>query len=66
MFARFQIGILSEGWQLIDRRLLKSKLGKEYIPQLEAPPREALNALKVQFSRSILAKLRNNVAFHHP
>jgi hypothetical protein len=66
MFARFLIGVLFEGWLLIERRLLKGKLGKEYIPQLEDPPREALNALKRQFGGSILAKLRNDVAFHHP
>jgi hypothetical protein len=66
MFARFLIGVVFEGWRLIETRLLKGKLGKEYIHQLEAPPREAFNALKKQFGGSILAKLRNDVAFHHP
>jgi hypothetical protein len=65
--VRLTIGVLWEARGLIEKRFLSSKLGKEFVPKLDADALAALESLKKRFgSTNWLAKLRNSYAFHHP
>jgi hypothetical protein len=67
MLARVMIGILHEAWLLITRRFLGSPIGKELAPKLNPVGQAALAELKQHFGgSSLIAKLRNSVAFYHP
>jgi hypothetical protein len=67
MLARILIGVLHETWELIRKRFLGTRLGKEYTPRLDANGQAALEQLKKNFVGSnILNKIRGNYAFHHP
>ncbi len=68
MLLRMAVGIIHETWaKIITTRLLKSPLGKDYIPRLDDGGKAALDALNKLFGKSnILSKIRNNYAFHHP
>jgi hypothetical protein len=67
IFVRLTIGVIWEPWALIEGRFLGGKVGKEYVPLLDGPAREALDRLKKRFGTSnMLAVIRNNYAFHHP
>jgi hypothetical protein len=67
IFVRIAIGVMREAWALIESRFLGSRVGKEYVPLLDGPAREALDRLKKRFSTSNrLVAIRNNYVFHHP
>jgi hypothetical protein len=67
ILVRLCIGVLQETWQFVSKRFLSSKLGREYEPLLGPTGRSALEGLKKRFGGSnMLAKIRNNYAFHHP
>ncbi|NOJ39062.1 hypothetical protein [Bradyrhizobium australiense] len=67
VFVRLTIGAMWEAWRLVEDRFLKRPLGREYLPLLDAPAKEALDRLKKRFGKgSGLATIRNNYAFHHP
>jgi hypothetical protein len=67
ILIRITVGVLWEGWRLIETRLLGSKLGAKYVPLLDANARTALESLKKRFGSSgILAAVRNNFSFHYP
>ncbi len=36
ILVRITVGLLWEGWRLVEKRLLGSKLGAEYVPLLDA------------------------------
>jgi len=66
ILVRLTIGAMWEAWLLVERGFLKSKIGRDYVPLLDAPAREALDRLKKRFASSPIATIRNNFAFHHP
>lgn len=67
ILVRLTIGVLWEGWRLVESRLLGSKLGAEFVPKLDAPAKAALDSLKKRFGASgMLAAVRNSFAFHAP
>jgi hypothetical protein len=47
-------------------RFLKGKIGRDYVPLLDKPAKDALDRLKKRFATSPIAAIRNNFAFHHP
>jgi hypothetical protein len=67
ILVRLTVGVLWEGWRLIETRLLGSKLGAEFVPLLDPPSKAALDSLKKRFGSSgMLAAVRNSFAFHTP
>lgn len=67
ILVRITVGLLWEGWRLVEKRLLGSKLGGEYVPLLDSNARAALDSLKKRFGSSgILAAVRNSYSFHYP
>jgi hypothetical protein len=67
ILARVAIGVLAEAWELIRKRFLGTRIGKEFAPKLNPAGVKALTELKAHFAKSnLLSMLRNNVAFHHP
>jgi hypothetical protein len=67
LLARFAIGVLNEGWELISRQFLATPIGKTYSAKLDAGGQVALAALKKSFGGSnIINQIRKNYAFHHP
>jgi hypothetical protein len=67
MLARLVIGFQHEAYEFIKTRFLGSKLGKKYVPLLDAEGKTALDGLKKTFGGSnILSKLRNQFIFHMP
>ena len=59
MLLRVVIGVLHEAWtKIITKRLLKSPLGKDYVPRLDQGGRDALDALNKLFGGSnLLSKI---------
>ena len=67
ILVRITVGLLWEGWRLVEKRLLGSKLGAEYVSLLDANAKAALENLKRRFGSSgTLAKVRNSYSFHYP
>jgi len=67
MLARLAIGVLNEGWELISKRFLGSRIGRDYRPRLDAEGKAALDQLQKTFGGSnVINKIRTNYAFHHP
>lgn len=68
MLLRMAVGVVHEAWvKIITARVMKTALGKEYIPRLDQGGADALDALKKLFGGSgVIASIRNNYAFHHP
>jgi hypothetical protein len=67
MLARLVIGVLNEGWELISKRFLGTRIGRDYRPRLDAAGSDALAQLQKTFGGSnIINKVRTNYAFHHP
>jgi hypothetical protein len=67
MLARLGIGVLNEGWELISKRFLGSRIGRDYRPRLDAEGKAALDQLQKTFGGSnIINKIRTNYSFHHP
>lgn len=67
ILVRITVGLLWEGWRLVERRLLGSKLGGEYVPLLDVDAKAALDRLKKQFGSSgIFVAVRNSYSFHYP
>jgi hypothetical protein len=67
ILARVAIGVLAEAWELIRKRFLGTRIGKEFQPKLNPAGQKALADLKKHFGGSnLLSKLRSNVVFHHP
>ena len=66
--ARFQIGILSEGWQLLQKNYFGTQLSKEYEPLLSEPARKSLKNLKRYFStnENWMSSVRTGFCFHYP
>jgi hypothetical protein len=44
ILVRLTVGVLWEGWRLVETRLLGAKLGAEFLPKLDAPARVALDS----------------------
>ena len=65
MLLRVVIGVLHEAWtKIITNRLLKSPLGKEYVPRLDQGGRDALDALNKLFGGSnLLSKFETTTPF---
>ncbi len=66
ILVRLTIGAMWEAWLLVERGFLSSKIGRDYVPLLDRPARDALDRLKKRFATSPIATIRNNYAFHHP
>jgi hypothetical protein len=66
ILVRATIGAMWEAWRLVETRFLSSKLGKDYVPLLDTPSRQALDRLKKTFASGVLSKIRNSYAYHHP
>jgi hypothetical protein len=66
ILIRLAIGAMWEAWLLVERRFLKSKIGRDFVPLLDTQAREALDRLKKRFASSPISIIRNNYAFHHP
>lgn len=66
--ARFQIGILSEGWQLLQKNYFGTQLSKEYEPLLSEPARKSRKNLKRYFStnENWMSSVRTGFCFHYP
>jgi hypothetical protein len=66
--ARFQIGILSEGYQLLQKNYFGTKVSKEYEPLLSKPAKQSLENLKRYFStnENWMCSVRNRFCFHYP
>jgi len=66
--ARFQIGILSEGYQLLQKNYFGNPLSKEYEPLLSKPAKQSLKNLKRYFStnENWMCSVRNRFCFHYP
>jgi len=66
--VRFQIGILSEGWQLLQKNYFGTRVSKEYEPLLSEPASEGLENLKRYFGRNEnwMCSIRNRFCFHYP
>ena len=60
------IGLLNEGYRAIQTRFNSSPLAKTHRALLDAGGERALTDLNLQFSQSIIQKLRTQFAFHHP
>jgi hypothetical protein len=64
--VRLLIGVLWEAWRLVER-FLRTEVGKEFVPKLDPPARDALARLKKSFGGSnLIATVRNDFCFHHP
>ena len=67
VFVRLLIGIMREALKLIEKRFLASTLGKEYVPLLSPPAKDAFDRLKKRFGApDKFVVIRDNFAFHHP
>lgn len=67
MLLRLMMGVLFEGWRLIEKRFIGRPIGRDYQPLLDNEGRQALMDLKKQFGTSnLLATIRNHFAFHFP
>lgn len=68
VLVRHLVGVVTEAWELIDKRFLTKPIGKEYRESRLGPMGQAsIAALQKQFgSSNILSIIRNNYAFHHP
>jgi hypothetical protein len=66
MILRLMIGLLNEGYRAIQTRFNSSPLAKTHRALLDAGGERALTDLNLQFSQSIIQKLRTQFAFHHP
>jgi hypothetical protein len=67
VLVRLMIGVLWEAWRAVETYFLKSRLGREYRPLLDADASLALQALQKYFGKqNEIAVLRNSFAFHHP
>lgn len=68
MLLRTVIGVLHEAWLgIVTRRFLSSPQGRHYVDTLDADGKAALENLKRLFGASgLLARIRNDFAFHHP
>ncbi|MDX3972129.1 MAG: hypothetical protein QHD01_36780 [Bradyrhizobium sp.] len=68
ILVRHLVGVVAEGWELIDKRFLNKPIGKEYRASRLGPiGLAAIATLQKQFgSSNILNNVRNQYAFHHP
>jgi hypothetical protein len=67
ILVRLTIGAMWEAWLLVERGFLSNKIGRDYVPLLDAQASAALDRLKMFFrSSNALATIRNNYAYHHP
>lgn len=66
--ARFQLGTLSEGWQLLQKNYFGSGISKKYDPLLSKPAKESLENIKRYFSGkdNWMCSVRNRFGFHYP
>jgi hypothetical protein len=67
ILVRHFIGVVSEAWELVNKRFIQKPVGREYQARLHPNGKEALAKLKSHFGGSnILNTVRNQFAFHHP
>jgi hypothetical protein len=68
ILVRHLVGVVTEAWELIDKRFLNKPIGREYRSSRLGPMGIAsIAALQNQFgSSNILNNVRNQYAFHHP
>jgi hypothetical protein len=67
MLLRITMGLLFEGWLIIERSFLARPLGRDYQALLDNEAQQALGELKRLFGKSkVLSIIRNNFAFHFP
>jgi hypothetical protein len=68
ILVRHLVGVVTEAWELIDKRFLNKPIGKEYRSSRLSPAGLAsIAVLQKQFgSSNILNNIRNQYAFHHP
>ena len=66
IIVRLLIGVLWEAWRLVER-LRHSEVGKDLVPKLDPPARDALERLKKFFGGSnLISNVRNDFGFHYP
>jgi hypothetical protein len=64
---RFLFGALAEAWEMVKRPINQKLIGKDYIGVIEPDGIAAYDELKKHFGESsLLHKLRNTIAYHHP
>ncbi len=64
---RFLIGITKEGYLAVERAILSSPFGKNYLPHLSPEGVEALNKVKAHLGdMKLITGLRNDYSFHVP
>jgi hypothetical protein len=68
ILVRHLVGVVTEAWELIDKRFLNKPIGREYRSSRLGPMGQtSIAALQRQFgSSNILNNIRNQYAFHHP
>jgi len=68
ILVRHLVGVVTEAWELIDKRFLNKPIGNEYRSSRLGPMGlTSIAALQKQFgSSNILNNIRNQYAFHHP
>jgi hypothetical protein len=63
ILVRLTIGAMWEAWLLVERGFVKSTIGRDYVPLLDTPSREALDRLKKRFASSPISTIRNQRRF---
>jgi hypothetical protein len=67
LLVRLLIGAMREALKLVEKRFVRSPLGRHFIPLLDVQAAQALDRLKKRFSGpDMLVTVRDNFAFHHP
>jgi hypothetical protein len=68
ILVRHFVGVVTEAWELIDKRFLNKQVGKEYkLSRLGPMGLDAIAKLQRHFgSSNVLNNIRNQYAFHHP
>ena len=68
ILVRHLVGVVTEAWELIEKRFLNKPIGKEYRSSRLGPlGLESIAKLQKHFGGSnVLNNIRNQYAFHHP
>jgi hypothetical protein len=68
ILVRHLVGVVTEAWELIEKRFLNKPIGREYRASRLGPTGlESIAALQKHFGGSnVLNNIRNQYAFHHP
>lgn len=64
---RFLIGTVFEGYLAVERSIIKSPFGRDYLPHLSPEGKEVLAQVRANLSNTkLISELRNGFSFHFP